>query len=77
MTIGLRRLNIHDVVESLTPVFPKPVKPLTNMTNTLLAFLQDLERSPLGLGDLATRRIMWQLVRATAYLHARDVCLLL
>jgi len=35
--------------------------------------LEDLERHPRGLGDRATRRIMWQLVRSVEYLHSQQV----
>ena len=35
--------------------------------------LEDLERHPRGLGDRATRRIMWQLVKSVEYLHSQQV----
>lgn len=35
--------------------------------------LEDLERHPRGLGERATRRIMWQLVRSVEYLHSQQV----
>ena len=31
---------------------------------------QVLERYPRGLGDLNTRRVMWQLLKAVDYVHA-------
>ncbi len=35
--------------------------------------LQELERCPHGLGDVKTRQIMWQLVRAVEHLHSNQV----
>ncbi|KAK9841780.1 hypothetical protein WJX81_002502 [Elliptochloris bilobata] len=35
--------------------------------------LEDLERHPRGLGDRATRRIMWQLVKSVEYLHSQQI----
>ena len=34
---------------------------------------QVLERYPRGLGDLNTRRVMWQLLKAVDYIHANKV----
>lgn len=34
---------------------------------------QELEKLPHGLGDPSTRKIMWQLVKATEHLHASGV----
>ena len=41
--------------------------------NDLLDCTQELERYPDGLGDMRTRQIMWQLVRAVEHLHRNQV----
>ena len=35
--------------------------------------MQALQQAPRGIGDLQTRRIMWQLVRAADHLHSNHV----
>ena len=43
------------------------------LSGALQPLVQALEAKPQGLGDLETRKIMWQIVRATEYLHSQDV----
>ena len=43
------------------------------LSGALQPLVQALEAKPQGLGDLETRKIMWQIVRATDYLHSQDV----
>jgi hypothetical protein len=46
---------------------------LSKFSCRVLVRLQELQKSARGIGDLETRRIMWQLVRAVDHLHSSQV----
>ena len=60
----------HDNIVHLKEVFRVHKKLFLVFEFVEGTVLQELERCPKGMGDLRTRRVMWQLVRATEYLHS-------
>ena len=60
----------HDNIVHLKEVFRVHKKLFLVFEFVEGTVLQELERCPKGMGDLRTRRVMWQLVRAAEYLHS-------